>query len=283
MMAKYFITKRINEHLILIKTVTGENIYYIQGEKRGVLIDSSEGVSPLKPIVDRIAKTPYFLILTHGHIDHAMGAGEFKGVQTFMNLADRVVYDSMADEKQRENYAKNAIPKTVNWEDLPIKLCQAVHIDDNFVALKDEEIFDLGGIHVQAFSFPGHTPGMTALLFLEDRILLTGDGANRSTFVWDEYAPSIHSYRASLKELLRRTKGKYDKIFISHGPHEVGNKLLESLIELCNEIIARQTDDIPNIFMGKTYYIAKKMDMKSSILARKDGGEGNIFYNISNI
>lgn len=282
-MSKYFSTTKINDHITLIKSITGEDLYYVQGNKEGILIDTSEGMSPLKPLVDQLAKTPYSVILTHGHIDHAMGASEFRDHKVFMNLSDRVVYDGMSDEEQREDYAKQCIPKFIKWSDLPIKPAPSEHADDNFLDLKDGQVFDLGGFHLETIHFPGHTPGMTAILFIEDRILLTGDGANRSTFVWDEYAPSVHSYRANLEYLLKRTKGKYDYIYISHGSHEVSPRLLENLIELCDEIIARKTDDIPNEFMGKTYYIAKKFDPNSPTLARDDGKDGNIFYNPKNI
>lgn len=96
------------------------------------------------------------------------------GHKVYMNLADRVVYDGMSDTKQRTEYAKMSIPKDVNFDDLDIKPVDAVHADDHFKELVDGRVFDLGNLHVKAFHFPGHTPGMTALLLQEDRILLTG-------------------------------------------------------------------------------------------------------------
>lgn len=285
MPSQYFTSKKLNDHLTIIKTITGEDLYYLQGQEKGLLIDTSEGMSPLKPLIDSLAKTDYDIILTHGHIDHAMGAAEFlSGHKVYMNLADRVVYDGMSDTKQRTEYAKMSIPKDVNFDDLDIKPVDAVHADDHFKELVDGRVFDLGNLHVKAFHFPGHTPGMTALLLQEDRILLTGDGANRSTFVWDNFAPSLHSYRASLVELQQRTKGLYDHVFISHGDHEVSVNLLQNLIDLCDEIFAGKVDNMPFEFMGKKALIAKKIDFSTpGNPKRVDGGDGNIFYNPDNL
>ena len=243
------------------------------------------GMSPLKPLIDGLARTDYDIILSHGHIDHAMGAIEFLPEhKVYMNLADRLVYDGMADLKQRTEYTKMSIPETIDYNDLPIAPVNAVHADDEFHNLVDGEIFDLGGIHIQAFSFPGHTPGMMALLLKEDRILITGDGANRSTFVWDNYAPSLHSYLSSLKELQRRTDGLYDHIFITHGNYEVSPMLLQNLINLCADIFAGKVDNIPFEFMGNKALIAKKIDFSiPGYPKRIDGGDGNIFYNPNNL
>lgn len=285
MKTQYFTTQKLNDHLTLIKTITGEDLYFVQGKKHAILIDTSEGISPLKSIVDNLAQTNYSVILTHGHIDHAMGAAEFMPEHAvYMNLADRVVYDGMADLKQRAEYAKMSIPKEIAYKNLTISPVDSIHADDNFKNLIDGKIFDLGDLHVQAFSFPGHTPGMMALLLKEDRVLITGDSANRSTFVWDNYAPSLHSYLASLKELQRRTTGLYDHVFISHGNHEVSPNLLQNLIELCEDIFADKVDNEPFEFMGKKALIAKKIDFSIPGNPRRvDGGDGNIFYNPNNL
>lgn len=281
----YFTPKKINDHITMIESATGEDLYLVEGQNKAVLIDTSEGISPLKPLIDKLTDKPYFIILTHGHIDHAMGASEFSksGIPVYMNLADRVVYDSMSDAPQRKDYAKSSIHEPDSLDNYELVEAPSEHADDEFNELVDGQVFDLGNIHIKALHFPGHTPGMTALLFVEDRILLTGDGANRSTFMFDKYSPSIHSYKASLKHLAEETKGQYDNVFISHGEHQVSPNLLNNMIELCDDIIAKNTDNIPFEFMGQKAFIAKKMDFTKSNLPREDGGDGNIFYNPENI
>lgn len=285
MTKEYFSTKKLNDHLTLIESATGEDLYLLEGKEKAALIDTSEGMSPLKPLIDKLTDKPYFVIITHGHIDHAMGASEFSkaGIPVYMNLSDRVVYDSMSDPQQRREYAKSSIHEPDSLDNYEVVEAPSVHADDNFNEMSDGQIFDLGDLHIKALHFPGHTPGMTALLFVEDRILLTGDGANRSTFMFDQYAPSIHSYKASLQRLAKETKGQYDHVFISHGVHEVSPNLLNNMIELCDDIIAGNTDDVPFEFMGNKSLIAKKMDLNKPTLPRQDGGDGNIFYNPENI
>lgn len=38
--------------------------------------------------------------------------------------------------------------------------------------LKDGDVFNLGGMTVEVYALPGHTPGTMTVLFKEDRILL---------------------------------------------------------------------------------------------------------------
>ena len=51
---------------------------------------------------------------------------------------------------------------------------------------------------------------------------------------------------------------------------------MNNVIEVCDEIMAQKTDDIPFEFKGQCNYIAKSI---GNNFKRLDGKEGNIIYN----
>ena len=113
------------------------------------------------------------------------------------------------------------------------------------------------------------------ILIKEVRMLMTGDAANQATFLFDKFSHGITSYEKSMKELLSKTYGKFDKILLSHGSGDAPKELLVNIIQLCEDIKAGNADDVPFDFMGQRAYIAKKANEQFD---RVDGGVGNIIY-----
>ena len=113
------------------------------------------------------------------------------------------------------------------------------------------------------------------VLIVEEKILISGDAANKSTFVFDENSLPVSQYRQSLLNLNKRLAGKYKRVFISHHELEAPVDLFSRVIEVCDQVLARQTDDQVFHFMGQVAYIAKAVDENFN---RLDGGYGNIIY-----
>ena len=144
----------------------------------------------------------------------------------------------------------------------------------------DGMIFDLGEVHVQAVAFPGHTAGSTAFLVEEDRLLITGDCCNNFTFLFGPEAAPVEAYRETVVQVRDRLTGRYDRIFVSHHGPELPVTLLDEMIELCDQVLAGDTDDVPFSFMGMKATIAKKMD---TTFRRSDGKAANLVYSKSKI
>ena len=68
-----------------------ELMYLVEGRDQAALIDTGSGLGFLKAYVEKLTDKPILVLLTHGHVDHAMGAGEFETV--YMNRADDYIYD----------------------------------------------------------------------------------------------------------------------------------------------------------------------------------------------
>jgi len=266
----YYTAERISEHVTRITSLTGEFIYLVEGECKAALIDTCLGVGHLRNFVEKITDKPIIVILTHGHVDHAMGAPEFDEV--YMNSADNKIFQEHKLMEARKGYIHMVLagrmPEIDDYDFVQPS-------EPNFKELKDGMVYDLGGLNLELYETPGHTPGSMAILIREERTLLLGDACNTFTFLFDEYALSVEEYRDVLQRLDQLTKNKYDKVYLSHGLGDASKEMIASAIEVCNDIISGNADDIPFNFMEKQAVLAKTIGEDRN---RTDGGLANIIY-----
>ncbi len=266
----------INDLVTAIYTGSGEILYLIEGKERALLVDTSLGVRGLKELVHSLTYKPVTAALTHGHVDHALGAPEFEEV--YLASADIPLYRSHCPLEVRKEYLEGSIASAA---DLPK--------DEDFVPpcpeypfkeLEEGMVFDLGEVHVEAYALPGHTPGTFVFLLREYKILILGDACNNFTFLFDKEALSVEEYEENLKRLAEKLQGRYSRTFLCHGSMEGSRELLEEAIALCGEIKAGRTDDVPFRFMGTEACIARRVNER---MEREDGIFANIIYNKNKI
>lgn len=151
--------------------------YLICGQDRAVVIDGLAIMPGLYDCVRAITDKPLFMLVTHGHPDHAG-----KGMQEFLEKGCEV-YRSLRDKELVELYA----PKT------DLSLLKAV---------EDGTPFDLGGIHLEAMALPGHTPGSVLVFWKEEKLLFSSDAIG-SGGLWMQLPESlsISEYLTGLKKL----------------------------------------------------------------------------------
>ena len=157
---------------------------------------------------------------------------------------------------------------------------QPVDSASRFKNLQEGMSFDLGGVHLDIYDLPGHTQGMTAILFRENKSLLAGDGANMFTFLFMPETLGLTSYKKSLQKFKKVTAGKFDKMYCSHGSGDLTVDYLDRMLENCDIILSGKDDKVPFNFMGINANIAFEIDPGHN---RIDGGIGNIVYDPNRI
>ena len=271
-MTEYFKSEKVNEAVTAIRSRSGEIMYLVEGKEKAILIDTCVGVKGLRKMVEGLTNKPITVLITHGHVDHAMGAPEFEDI--YMNPADREVYSQHRSMENRKGYIASCIGGLEDW----------MNDDSNFVpesepdfkVLKNGDIFDLGGKHVEVYSLSGHTQGTMVVLLPEERILITGDGCNNATFLFDEFSLTVEEYRENLIYIQEKLEGRFDCCFMMHHDMKASKELLKNVIQICDAIMEGKSDDMEFNFMDNINYIAKRSDNR---FVREDGGEGNIIYN----
>ena len=266
----FYTTEKVTEHITRIRAFWNDAcMYYVEGNERAVLIDTGYGFGDLKGFVDGLSDKPYDVLISHGHVDHANGAGQWGKV--YMSHNDIDLYHTRCSVEDRREKLKRFIPDIDNYDD---SYFPPVH-DDNFIDLNDGDDFDLGGVTVHTIAAPGHTKGMLVFLVKEDRTILFGDACGVFTlFVMDE-ATSLEEYISTL-ETLKSYEDQYDRILRQHGTCESPKSLLDEDIAIVKSILAGTDDHVPMEFNGIPCFIARAVKPDSN--ERVDGKEGNILY-----
>lgn len=269
----YFNTVEVNENIVCIESLSGEMMYLIKGQKSAALIDTGIGLGNLRKIVNSLTGLPYVVLLTHGHLDHLGGSFLYDAV--YLDPKDVQIFHERSGLQLRKNYAERSI-KGVLLEDadfVPVK-------EIKLLPIKEAQLFDLGGLTIEAVSFPGHTPGSLAFLIKEQKILITGDACNPFTFMFLPESVCIEEYQKNVKRVIER-ENEYDRVFVSHGSYEVPKSVIHDVYDCCTDILSGTADDVPfNYTRGGPAFIAKRIGEKVS---RVDGRSGNIVYSKTNI
>ncbi len=213
----------IKENISLVHPVyTNDplNIYLLLGSHTALLLDTGCGLSPLKPIIDGLIGERQLLVFnTHYHWDHPLGNVEFEEVYIH--------------EKEVDIVSK---PYDVSYfKDSPNEIVK-IYAEQNFLippakrikALKDGDLFDLGGIEVKVIHCPGHSPGSICLLTSTGE-LFTSDVA----YYGDQFLPKKENFPIVLNTLSKLIelceKDKNLELYPSHRQYPCDKTLLTDL------------------------------------------------------
>lgn len=266
-----FTCEKLKENITSIVDPAGVRAFLIEGTEKAALVDTCCGIGDLKELVESITSLPLIVLCTHGHVDHAGGTYGFDEV--YLNEADWEVVKGSTTYERRSSFVNSAGTVYPKEDYVPQR-------DGNYRNLEDHQIFDLGGITLESIAVKGHTPGMTAILLRENRTLILGDACNPFTFMFLNESTDIRTLMDSLHALQQR-EGDFDHIWMSHGDVECDKCVIETVLDVCQDILDRKDDAIPMDSMGRPGLIAKAVSGPKN--ARVDGKVGNVVYGLNKL
>lgn len=270
-----FTSGQLSDRVWRLKDAYGVAMYLAEGDERACLIDTGYGIKGLRNYVETLTNKPVFVLLTHGHVDHAFGAAEFEEVH--MSHRDLPEFAAQSNAAWRANFIKVAFSKKGSFE-------MNEPYAGEFINVADGEEFDLGGLTVRCHAVPGHTPGCIVPVLVEERMAIFGDAAGPGTLVTEEYAATVSEYLAALRAL-KEHEADWDRVLRFHGTCESPKSLLDDMLDICLEVLAGTDDrvvqpasagDVYPIKSDLPIYLAKETLPGSQ--QRVDGREGNLFY-----
>jgi len=247
------LNRKIGDSLTLFAEQAGPaavTMWLVIGKEWAALIDAGFGLTgTLRKLVESVTDKPVVHLVTHCDPDHAGGSALFDDIR--MSESDaRLMPVSLDFEKRVSDMAK-VLPK--KWMKLPVTLYLRGHMvraeSFPFRDIRDGDLFDLGGIQLEAFAFPGHTKGSMCFINRAEGYVVTGDAiVTMNAAVLDgDRCPPLSVWRASLARFLHEGLDRLT-IYAGHLLEPVDSSLPARLLAACDAILAGETsDDVPYV------------------------------------
>ena len=219
-----------------------DNYYLIVGEEKACLIDTGAGIGDPWLEVKKITDKPVFVLLTHGHLDHNGNSHYFDEI--YMNQKD--------DYWMKEHFGKTEMihwfietrgpvrfPGEGNVEGMKELVPKEMPNSYSYKHINDGDIWDLGGVTLQAIYTPGHTPGSTSFLSSRSGYLYAGDALNKGIIVMNKPEGTkyeIAKMAASLKNLMQYYD-KIEKVCMGHDGPFMDKQIIKDYLYLCEGLL----------------------------------------------
>lgn len=187
------------------------NVGIVTGSKAVLVIDTGMGARNARTVLGEVARLaagkPIYLVTTHVHPEHDMGAHAFPAGSTLLRSRDQVA-DIAAGT------GMNLVPVFAARSDLNKELLAGAHHRDADIVFEGDYTLDLGGLVARIRSMgTNHTRGDTVVL--ADGVLFSGDVAMRPQPSFANDTATISHWLASL-DRLEALQAR--QIVPSHGP-----------------------------------------------------------------
>ena len=186
-------------------------MFVIVGQEKAVTIDCGTGIGDYMAVIRRITDLPVSLIVTHAHVDHIGGRGQFDVM--YMSQEDESIIKDVT-VASRKGYV--ALMKLLGFK---VRKKRDMRYDKvtkepRVEYLRDGDVIDLGGKTLTVYAIPGHTFGSLGFGLKEDRILFTGDVVNPQCLMFLKHAATLEVMKSSCQRIL--SLSEYDTIWASH-------------------------------------------------------------------
>lgn len=208
------------------------DIYLIVGKEKALLIDLSNPIdwadnaaASLQQLVsERIGDKPLTITFTHNHGDH-------------LGMLPAFIEDDVHFALPEEDFAKMA----------------SRFPEGKWSLYNEGEVFDLGGVKVEAIAVPGHTDGSMVFYLQGRNVLFTGDAIGSGHGVWIFNQDCFYNYVSAVPHLIAWLKNPEHQVNLDrlriYGGHywqrdwlpeldgkELGMDYLNDMQQLLNEM-----------------------------------------------
>lgn len=246
----------------------------VMGRERAALIDTGMGVlGDLKDKVRTLTDLPLVTLLTHGDPDHIGGAELFDPV--YMSpLDEELVPWALSPKSKWENLELMVEGNTALLAEARQKMLQGTTLAYN--PLNEGDVFDLGGIRLEAVALPGHSKGSMCFVNWHDGYAFVGDAVCRNTFLWLKRCPPLSAHLAALEHFRARV-GDGMPLYFGHSLETLPKTMLADAIRCCREILGGETvrDPFYDPEVGK--------DQKPEHLMQHTVGTASIVYDADRV
>jgi glyoxylase-like metal-dependent hydrolase (beta-lactamase superfamily II) len=188
------------------------NVGIVVGSKATLVVDTGLGPRNGETIVREMKKVSanadVYVVTTHYHPEHSLGASAFKGATFVMTRIQQQDMSELGKQIQDTFASRSA---------LTAELLNGVAYPTADVLFDREYRLDLGGVHARLFwrgPAAMHTRGDTLIFVEEDRVLFTGDVVMSQRFLAAQNTSSIATWLSTLDELAALQPAK---VVPSHG------------------------------------------------------------------
>ena len=175
------------------------NVGIIVGSKATLVVDTGlgprNGAAILREMQKVSRNADVYVVTTHYHPEHSLGAGAFTGAKVVMTRVQQQEMTEVGKAIQDTFAGRSAVNK---------ELLAGVPYPTADILFDREHRVDLGGVHVRLiWRGPGvmHTKGDTMVFVEEDRVLFTGDVVMSQRFLAAQNNSSVQTWLAVLDEL----------------------------------------------------------------------------------
>ena len=186
-----------------------DNIYFIEGEKSALVIDTGLGYQDLKSYIELITDKPLIVVNTHGHPDHAGGNHVFEQVHIHKDELETLRY--YTSEPVMIDTFKRFVKR-----DMPEHLLERHKASPSMITIDEGFQFDLGSRIIEVIHIPGHSPGSIALYDRKSRSIFTGDMTNEHIWLQVKYVTSVQDFLSSIRKL-KTYQASIDRLLPGHG------------------------------------------------------------------
>lgn len=237
-------------------------MYLIEGTKASFLLDTGYGPVGLKEHIEDLTELPITVLLTHGHVDHCMGAREFEDVR--MSKRDLASFNEHSQEGYRERLLNEYYPH------IEIPPLQDAIDSEQVKNIEDGEVFDLGGgVSIEAIPVPGHTVGSMMFLIHGKNAILFGDACEPAIPIMEDAAAPISEYIKALENINARSS-EFDLILGSHPPYRFEQSLVNQIIDLSQAVL--NDDPRKKPYEGPLSQFPKEYDQNFWCIEDTDAG-----------